>query len=160
MNLQPPLTEHTLPCKDTVRSSDEPLLPPPRRALVVATWTVVALGSGGTEQTSSAADSALFASMGVWISPFTVRLYAVLALLFTYLVVGNVASGFYKIYLGCWTGNLSTAFGFAAVAVLLRAGRAKGHRCVLHAAPCARPQGRPVRAVHRLSAAPCAVQPL
>ena len=28
-----------------------------------------------------------------------------------------------------------------AVAVLLRAGRAKGHRCVLHAAPCARPQG-------------------
>ena len=54
-------------------------------------WDVPPLRAGGeaavaralrawTERTSSAADSALFASMGLWISPFAVQLFAAVAL--------------------------------------------------------------------------------
>jgi len=76
-----------------------------------------------TEATSSAADSALFSSMGFWISPFTVRLCAVLALGYAFQVLRKVADGRYKIHPGYWTSNLSLAFGAAAVVALLRAGR-------------------------------------
>ena len=109
-------------------------------------WDVPPLRAGGeaavaralcawTERTSEAADSALFASMGLWISPFTVRLFAAGALIFTFLVLAQVADGFYKIHPGNWTGNLSTAFGFAVVAVLLRADRREAARWA-YAATC------------------------
>jgi len=61
--------------------------------------------------------------MGVWISPFAVRLLAVMTLFFTVVVLSRVADGFYKIHPGNWTGFLSLAFGCSAVTALLRAGR-------------------------------------
>jgi hypothetical protein len=93
-----------------------------------------------TERTSSAADSALFASMGVWMSPMTVRFTAVIALISTVNALGKVADGKYKIHPGRWTGGLSLALGYAAVAALLRAGRREQARwafaatCVVAAA--------------------------
>jgi hypothetical protein len=105
-------------------------------------WDVPPLRAGGeaavaralrlwTERTSSAAASALFSSMGPWISPFAVRLFAVVALLFTFLTLGQVADGIYKIHPADWTGTLSNAFGAAAVAALLRAGRREQARWAL-----------------------------
>jgi hypothetical protein len=97
-------------------------------------WDVPPLRAGGEavvehalhawgERTSSAADSAMFSSMGPWISPFSWPVWTVVALAFTFVSLARVSDGVYKINLAFWTGQVCTAVGIAAVATLLRAGR-------------------------------------
>jgi len=86
-----------------------------------------------SEGTSEAVDSALFSSMGCWISPFTARLFAVFTFIYTLSALGDVASGYYQIHPASWAGIVTIALGFTAAAALLRAGRRDPARWVFAA---------------------------
>ena len=94
------------------------------------TWDVPPLRASGeaavthalcawTEQTSEAADSALFSSMGLWISPFTVHCTVTPALIFALLVQNHLSTGFHQISPAAALRNVCMVIGLAAVPVLL-----------------------------------------
>jgi hypothetical protein len=104
-------------------------------------WDVPPLRAGGeaamahalrswTEATTEAADSALFSSMGLWISPFAARVYGFLAVLFVALSLLEVVNGLYKINPGLWTSHVGCVIDFTSVAVLLHTGRREPARWV------------------------------
>jgi hypothetical protein len=97
-------------------------------------WVAPPLRAGGeaavaralrtwTERTSSAADSALFSSMGVWVSPAARTLVTLFALLFTVLVMIDLTPMEKRRDAFRWLSFLTAALGSSTAAVLLHTGR-------------------------------------
>jgi hypothetical protein len=108
-------------------------------AQVAFAWAVPPLRAGGevavvralrtwTEKTSSAADSALFSSMGLWVSPPARFLLPVLAPMFTYLVIRDTDTESAHYFPLKWFGMLAAALGSTAAAALLHTGRRESAR--------------------------------